>query len=108
MYIHMKNKKPFAFAGLWEVWNSADGSEIRSCTIITTQPNSLIETIHNRMPVILADEAYGTWLAVGDQPLELLNTLLVPYPATEMVAYPISRMVNSPQYDTADLIKPID
>ncbi len=51
--IRLKDNIPFAFAGLWEHWTAPDGSEILSCTIITTQPNSLLESIHNRMPVIL-------------------------------------------------------
>ena len=106
MFIHLKDEKPFAFAGLWEIWNSPDGSEIRSCTIITTQPNSLVESIHNRMPVILPADTYPIWLAPGDQPVTQLNELLVPYPSEEMVAFPVSKLVNSPQYDSADLIKP--
>ena len=67
VYIRLKTELPFAFAGLWEIWNSPDGSEIRSCTIITTQPNSLLEPIHNRMPVILPPDAYNQWLAPEDR-----------------------------------------
>ena len=108
VYIRLKNGFPFAFAGLWELWSSPDGSEIRSCTIITTQPNSLLEPIHNRMPVILSHEAYPLWLATEDRQAGQLNELLVPYPADEMIAYPVSKLVNSPQYDSPDLIKPVD
>ena len=108
IYIHLKNNRPFAFAGLWEVWNSPDGSEIRSCTIITTQPNKLLEPIHNRMPVILPPDAYQQWLLPGDQTAAQLNKLLVPYPPEEMVAYPVSKLVNSPQYDSFELIKPVE
>jgi putative SOS response-associated peptidase YedK len=106
-YIRLKNKQPFAFAGLWELWNSPDGSEIRSCTIITTQPNTLLEPIHNRMPVILPADAYTRWITPEDCSAIQLNGLLVSYPADEMVAFPVSKMVNSPQYDTPELIKPI-
>ncbi len=56
MYIKLKSGEPFAFAGLWENWNSPDGSNVLSCTIITTEPNSLMQSIHNRMPVILSKE----------------------------------------------------
>lgn len=52
-FIYMKDRKPFVFAGLWDTWNSPDGSSVRSCTIITTEPNELMSTLHNRMPVIL-------------------------------------------------------
>jgi putative SOS response-associated peptidase YedK len=107
VYIRLTNNRPFAFAGLWEVWNSPDGSEIRSCTIITTQPNSLLESIHNRMPVILPADAYSLWLAPEERLPGQLNDLLSPYPSNEMIAFPVSKLVNSPQYDSPDLIKPV-
>jgi putative SOS response-associated peptidase YedK len=107
MYIHLKSGKPFAFAGLWDLWNSPDGSQVYSCTIITGQPNSLVQTIHNRMPVILQPESYPHWLIVGDQRPEDLAPLLKPYPAEEMEAYPVSKMVNSPQNDLPECILPI-
>ena len=107
VYIHLKDNRPFAFAGLWELWTSPDGSEIRSCTIITTQPNSLVEPIHNRMPVILSPDDYGQWLKKEDQPTGELIKLLKPYSSDEMVAYPVSKLVNTPHYDSADLIKPV-
>ncbi len=53
MYIQMESREPFAFAGLWEFWQSTDGSEVLSCTIITTKPNALVAKIYNRMPVVL-------------------------------------------------------
>ena len=53
----------FGFAGLWERWkDKASGEVIRSCTIITTEPNEVCAPIHNRMPVIVAPEDYGRWL----------------------------------------------
>jgi putative SOS response-associated peptidase YedK len=107
VYIRIKSERPFAFAGLWEIWKSPDGSEIRSCTIITTQPNSLLEPIHNRMPVILPPNAYNLWLASEDRQPAQLNDLLIPYPSDEMIAFPVSKMVNSPQNDSPDLIKPL-
>jgi putative SOS response-associated peptidase YedK len=108
IYIRLKNNQPFAFAGLWELWTSPDGNVIHSCTIITTQPNSLIQSIHNRMPVILPPETYKPWITPSDLPATQLNEFLVPYPADEMIAYPISKMVNSPQFDSPELIKPLD
>jgi putative SOS response-associated peptidase YedK len=108
MYIRLKNARPFAFAGLWEVWHAPDGSEIRSCTIITTQPNSLLEPIHNRMPVILPTNAYNEWLVTDDRQPDQLNHLLVPYSSTEMMAFPVSKMVNRPEYESPELVQPID
>ncbi len=106
MYIRLKNGAPFAFAGLWEAWKAPDETELRTCTIITTQPNALLETIHNRMPVILAPDDYAKWLSIEDQQPAQLEGLLVPYPAGEMVAFPVSKMVNRPELDSAELVKP--
>ncbi len=106
MYIRLKNGAPFAFAGLWEAWKAPDETELRTCTIITTQPNALLETIHNRMPVILAPDDYAKWLSTEDRQPAQLEGLLVPYPAGEMVAFPVSKMVNRPELDSAELVKP--
>jgi putative SOS response-associated peptidase YedK len=107
IYIRLKTKKPFAFAGLWENWNSPDGSQILSCTIITTTPNELLQSIHNRMPVILTPEVYPLWLSPQDKYPDELTALLRPYPAEEMTAYPVSRLVNSPENDVAECIQPL-
>jgi len=95
-FIRLTNGKPFAFAGLWDEWNSPDGSQIKSCAIITTNPNSLIGSIHNRMPVILPPDSYSNWLDPSPRSADTLQDLLVPYPAVEMIASPISSYVNNP------------
>ena len=107
LFIHLKTGKCFAFAGLWEIWSSPDGSEIRSCTIITTQPNELMQSIHNRMPVILPSAAYKDWLDPEERTAESLIKWLSPYPADEMEAYPVSRLVNSPQNDVPECVQPL-
>ncbi len=107
-YIRLESGEPFAFAGLWEEWHSPDGSEIKSCTIITTEPNSLVARVHNRMPVIMAPAGYEDWLDPGERSPESLNELLGPFPALEMMAYPISRKVNSPANDSPDVIEPVE
>jgi putative SOS response-associated peptidase YedK len=106
-YVRLKDGKPFAFAGLWERWDSPDGSTVFSCTIITTQPNELMQEIHNRMPVILPEAAYPLWLNPGEADTGQLQALLQPYPAGEMAAYPVSTLVNSPDNDTAACIAPV-
>jgi putative SOS response-associated peptidase YedK len=108
MYIQLKSGQPFAFAGLWESWRAADEQTILSCAIITTAPNALVGEIHNRMPVILAPEAYEQWLDPGEQPPEQLDRWLGPYPASLMRAYPVSTLVNNPRNDLPDCIVPID
>jgi putative SOS response-associated peptidase YedK len=105
-YIRLESGEPFAFAGLWENWQSPDGSEIKSCTIITTEPNDLVRRLHNRMPVILQPEAYEDWLDPAERTPESLNPLLTAFPAVEMMAYPISTLVNSPRNDLPEILQP--
>lgn len=105
-YIHMKNAKPFAFAGLWDEWLGPDGSQVKSCTIITTEPNALVAGIHDRMPVILRRDDYAAWLTPeARQPAELAR-LLTAYPADEMEAYPVSRLVNQARLDAPEMVRP--
>jgi len=99
-YIRMKSGQPFAFAGLWERWQSPDGSELLTCAIITTAPNELMRSIHNRMPVILSKSAYTQWLTPGEASPTTLQHLLTPYPADPMQAYPVSTMDNNPTNDS--------
>jgi len=105
-FIHMKDRQPFAFAGLWDEWNSPDGSLIRSCTIVTIDPNELMAPIHNRMPVILPSDAYAQWLDSAPQAPDQLQPLIKPYPADEMAAYPVSTLVNNPKNDLAECVVP--
>lgn len=106
MYIRLASGEPFAFAGLWEAWHSPQDEFVLSCTIITTEPNDLLETIHNRMPVILPPEAYARWLDPAETPAQELQGLLVPYPAEEMTAFEVSTLVNSPQNDSPEVVIP--
>jgi putative SOS response-associated peptidase YedK len=106
IYVQLKKRGVMSFAGLWETWNSPDGTRVESCTIITTTPNEFIKRIHDRMPVILPPEQYETWLQDSASEESLLH-LLVPYPSEEMEAYPVSMQVNSPQNDTPACIKPM-
>ncbi len=105
-FIHLKDKQPFALAGLWETWQSPDGGILDTCTILTTTPNELMTPIHNRMPVILEPEDYNTWLFPGTQPDQAFH-LLRPFPKEKMAAYPVSTWVNSPSHDDAQCIAPI-
>ncbi len=105
-YIRLESGEPIAFAGLWEYWNSPDGSEIKSCTIITTEPNDLVARLHNRMPVILPGDAYMDWIDPEERDPASLQKFLKPYPAVELVAYPVSTRVNSPANDVPEVIEP--
>ncbi len=100
-YVHLKSRNPFAFAGLWSRWiDKTTKEEIITSTIITTNANTAVEPIHNRMPVILKPEAYAIWLSPDEQPPERLLPLLTPYPGDEMAAYQISTLVNNPANDS--------
>lgn len=94
--------EPFGFAGLWETWRSPEEELVLSCSIITTTPNELTAPIHNRMPVILPQEAEALWLNQDADPA-VLRELLVPY-AGNMEAYEVSALVNSPRNDMPDVM----
>ncbi len=97
----------FAFAGLWERWkNPADGSVLRSFTIVTGKANALCEPIHDRMPVILAKPAWPLWLGEEEAAPEELLALLAPYPAELMRAYPIGPRVGNVRNDDPALLEP--
>ncbi len=93
--IALKDNEMFAFAGLWETWKDrATGQDLRTYTIMTTDPNELIEPIHNRMPVILHRRDYERWMAPTD-PKHLPFDLLRPYPAEEMKAWKVGKAVGN-------------
>ena len=104
MYIAAKSRGPFAMAGLFETWKSPEDELIRSCTIITTSPNTLMEDIHDRMPVILPKDAETIWLDPKLEDQETLTSLLTPYPAEEMEAYVVSTLVNTAKNDFPECI----
>ena len=106
-FIHMKDRQPFAMAGLWDSWESPDGSSIKTCTIITTQPNELMEMIHDRMPAILHPRDYAKWLDAAPQTPESLQPLIKPFSADAMSAYPVSTLVNKPANDMPELVVPV-
>jgi putative SOS response-associated peptidase YedK len=106
-FIHMRDRKPFVFAGLWDAWESPDGSSIKTCTIITTEPNELMKPIHNRMPVILHTRDYAKWLDASPQTPDSLLPLIKPFPADDMAAYPVSTLVNKPSNDKPELVVPV-
>jgi putative SOS response-associated peptidase YedK len=84
LYFYLKSGKPFGLAGLHESWMSPDRKQINTCTIITTQANSLISPIHDRMPVIIPKAQEKIWLDERTDK-SILLPILKPYPAEEMV-----------------------
>jgi len=98
-YIHLRDGGVFAFAGLWEHWQGEDGSELESCTIITTTSNERLSDLHDRMPVILGPDHYDVWLRTDSQDAPGLLKMLQPYTAAPLDAYPVSQLVNSARND---------
>ena len=96
LHIRMIDGRPFALAGLWERWSGAEGEPVESCTILTTTANELMQPFHDRMPVILAPDAYEAWLD-PQTPVEALQALLRPYPPEGMVAVPVGAYVSNPR-----------
>ncbi len=98
-FIHRKDDRPFAFAGLWERWG-----ELESCTVLTTTPNELCSGFHDRMPVILDPADYSPWLDASVKEPAELQPLLAPYPADELVADQVGQKVNNARYDAEDCL----
>ena len=100
----------FAFAGLWEIWKNREAPEadvVRTFTILTTSPNELVETIHDRMPVILDEEAQQVWLNHSSEETGHLGGLLRPFPADSMTAYDVSPSFNNVRNEGPELIVPV-
>ena len=106
-YVHLKNDDLFAFAGIYDRWKDSDGNELLSFAIITTDANSLMKRIHNRMPVMLEREDEETWLKEGVLDDEELAEILTPYPSGEMETYLVSKAVNNPRNESEELIRPV-
>lgn len=105
--IGMKDGSLFAFAGLWDVWkDKGTGEALQTYTILTTDPNGLLEPIHNRMPVIIARKDYDRWMAPADAgrlPIDLLK----PYPAEEMKAWKVGSAVGNVRNNSPQLVEPV-
>jgi putative SOS response-associated peptidase YedK len=112
--IRRRDGAPFAMAGLWEHWRAEEEPgqgqgprEIESCTILIVESNAAIRPLHERMPVVLAPEAWAAWLDPQNRDTRSLLPLLVPTPDAEWQLVPVSRRVNDARSDDADLIEPL-
>jgi putative SOS response-associated peptidase YedK len=113
-YYRLKSGDPFAFAGLWAHWEPRDKTPedkreepFDSCTILTTAANELVKKVHHRMPVILRPEDHDLWLDREIDDRDRLEAVLGRYDPAEMIAYPVSRRVNSPANDDPSVIEPV-
>jgi putative SOS response-associated peptidase YedK len=105
--IHRQDRRPFAFAGLWDAWRSPESGPLETFTIITTSPNDLLRPLHDRMPVILDPRDYAAWLDPANRNAAHLQSLLAPAPETGWQATPVSRAVNHADHDEPDCIEPL-
>jgi putative SOS response-associated peptidase YedK len=105
--IALKSNEPYAFAGLWERWKDRQaGQDLLTFTIITTDPNEVVQPLHDRMPVIIPAKDYDRWLRPGD-PAQPPVDLLRPFDADKMTAWQVDRAVGNVKNDRAELIDPI-
>jgi len=107
VYISLKSGKPFGFAGLYNVWVSPEGKKICTCTIITTEANDLLSTIHDRMPVIIPRDKEDLWLDPSTEDIDALMGMLRAYPSEGMEMRTVSDRVNSPRVNSPDNVRPV-
>ena len=107
-YIHRRDTRLLALAGLWEEWHPPEGDPLHSCTIITTSANEFMAGIHHRMPVIFHPEQEAAWLDPELQEVDDLVALLQPDPDPDLEAHPVSRQVNRPGFDDPACIQPVE
>ncbi|MGB5541459.1 MAG: SOS response-associated peptidase [Gammaproteobacteria bacterium] len=105
-YIHLRDGGLFAFAGLWEHWQHGDQT-LDSCTLIVTTASRLMAPIHARMPAIMAPQHYATWLDPANTDRQQLLSMLAPWTATALEAWPVSRLVNNPRHDSVHCTEPV-
>ncbi len=105
-YITRRDGCPFSLAGLWSQ-RVREGKLVETFVIVTTRPNDLIASIHDRMPVIVAKNHLVRWLERYTSPA-FLSALLAPFPAEQMIAYPVSRLVNNPRHDGPHLLQRVE
>lgn len=105
-YTRLKSKNPMGLAGLYNNWKSPEAAEICTSTIITTDANSLMAPIHNRMPVILHQDAFKSWLNPAEHDKSVLLPLLKPFPSEELEIYKVTSKMNSFKYNHPENINP--
>jgi putative SOS response-associated peptidase YedK len=105
-YVRAKSGRPLAFAGLWETWMGPNGEELESATIVTTRANRTLSAIHDRMPVIVAPEAFDLWLNTAAVDAKTAAALIAPAPEGLLEAYAISTAVNRVANDNPKLLEP--
>ena len=108
-YIYRADGRPLALAGIWASWKDPDGGErVATCSIITGRPNDLVADIHDRMPVILEETNWETWLDRTVDDRLLLERLLAVHPEAALAQHPVSTLVNKVSNNYPECIDPLD
>jgi putative SOS response-associated peptidase YedK len=118
MFIHRRDGEPMAIAGLWDVWKVREGVDpptgtddegwLRSCVIVTGEPNDLVAPIHDRMPVLLPESAWDAWLDPDNHDVDSLHRLLVAAPSEQLELWPVSPAVNSADHKGPEVVNPVE
>jgi putative SOS response-associated peptidase YedK len=115
-FIRRRDGEPLAFAGLWEIWHDPDigdpstgqgAPRVRSCTIVTTTANDVLRPLHDRMPVVLPEDAWSRWLDPTFNDVRALQSMLVPAPDGEFEAWRVATLVNVADNNGPELLEPI-
>lgn len=106
-FIHLRDRRAFVFAGLWESWSKGPEDPVETFTIITTEANDAVRPLHHRMPVILGPDAWDLWLDPAENDRDALTHLLQPWADDDIAYEAVSRMVNSPRNEGPELLEPI-
>jgi putative SOS response-associated peptidase YedK len=116
VFIHRRDGLPLGFAGLWAAWKAPEGVDLegvgedgwlRSCVIVTGEPNDLVEPVHDRMPVMLPESAWDAWLDPDNHDVDALTRLLVPLPSDQLELWPVSTLVNKADNKGSEVAQPI-
>jgi putative SOS response-associated peptidase YedK len=107
--VALKDSEIFALGGIWDYWKpkNGEGEGMVTCAILTTDPNTLLAPIHDRMPVIVRPDRYAAWLDPRT-PMPAVKDLVQPFPSDEMAAWPISLRVNRATEDDVGILEPVD
>ena len=110
MFLTLPDGGPFAFAGLWEIWDNRgkEQTPYRSCTILTREASESVKPIHHRMPVILKPEAYDIWLDPDNQNIDSISAVIQRQIYTELTSIPVSKQVNSVKNNGPENIQAIE
>jgi putative SOS response-associated peptidase YedK len=106
-YVHLADGGPLALAGLWETWMGPNGEEMETAAIVTTQANRTLQFLHDRMPVIVAPDAFDSWLDAASVDVPMAATLIAPARDDLLALHPVSPAVNRTANDGPELIEPV-